>query len=252
MNISEIFSSIGHARSGTVSRQKPEWNNTRLVEERLERTGFYEGKGILRREKFFQGRFIISRDKPINGGVYLGGAEREAIVVDDQKDPYLNTVFEEVIRRRQLAQSQGKDFKDGLLETVWELVNEVMPYDVKRVIQIIKALLGPDKKIYLSSFIGGGICRHQALLTGYLLEKLAREGLIGGRVSIDRNFVPGKGGHAWVRYENSVGEVYILDSTLYYIGGLKDMSEGRWFYERPEDKSKLAKLRMNIGRFLMG
>ena len=83
-----------------------------------------------------------------------------------------------------------------------------------------------------------GVCRHQALLCGYLLEKLIKDERISGKVSVDRNFVEGLGGHAWARYTTDRGKVYILDVAQNYKGCLGDMTkkQSRWFYERPEDK----------------
>jgi len=230
--------------------EEARWDKTRLVEERIEGSGFYEEKGILRKEKKFKGREIIGRDKKINKGVYLGAGAREAIVVDGDKDPALDKIFEELLEMRSKAQEKGKSFKEGVLIDVWSLVKTVIPFNVTKADEIESNLEEPDTKIYLSAYIGGGVCRHQALLTGYLLERLCEQRLIGGRVSIDRNYVPGKGGHAWVRYKNSIGEIYILDSARNYIGKLSDVSEssGRWFYERPEDTSKYKKILANIRR----
>ncbi len=235
-------------------KQRPEWNRTRLVENRVKKTGFYEEKGVFRKEKFFQGRPIIGRDRKVDGGVYLGGSEREAVVADGKKDPAIEEVYQELKRRRMQAQTQrGVSFKEGLLEEVWRLVRQVMPYNEQKVQNIVESLPKPDTKIYLSAFIGGGVCRHQALLTAYLLERLSEEKLVGGKVSVDRNYVPGKGGHAWVRYENSVGDVFILDPAQNYIGRLDEMSEerDRWFYERPEDTNPglriLSKLKRMFG-----
>ncbi len=234
--------------------QRAEWNKTRLVEERVKRTGFYEEKGFIRKEKIFQGRPIIGRDRKINGGVYLGESSREAIVVDDAKDPLLEKIYQELLKRRRDAELKGKDFKDGVLEEVWELVNQVMPYDELRVQEINESLSEPDTKIYLSAFIGGGVCRHQALLIGFLLEKLSKEGFVGGNVSIDRNYVPDQGGHAWARYTNSRGDVFILDSAQHYIGRLDEMSNdrSRWFYERPEDSNPKLKPLIKLRRMFMG
>ena len=223
-----------------------DWGKTNLVKERVKELGFYEEResDSGRTEGFFQGRLIIGRDTRINGGVYLGGSAREAIVVDDQKDESLGRIYQALLeRRRKAEQEQGKTFKDGILDEVWALVNTVMPFDKNRVEEVTSSLAQPDSKIALSRFIGGGVCRHQALLTGYLLERLSNEGLVGGKVSVDRNYVPGKGGHAWVRYTNSIGAVYILDSAQKYIGALNDMdpTKERWFYERPEDVASRLK-----------
>ncbi len=100
------------------------------------------------------------------------------------------------------------------------------------------------------------IPRHDlaSLLTGYLLERLSKDGLVGGKVSVDRNYVQGLGGHAWVRYTNSGGEVFILDSAQGYIGRLDEMDESqkRWFYERPEDSNPRRKLLKRILRVCCG
>lgn len=235
-------------------KQEAYWNKTQLAINRVEPTGYYEEKGFLRKERYFQGRPIIGRDRKINGGVYLGGSAREAIVVDGKKDPALEQVYQELLSRRRNAQLNGKPFKDGILEEVWNLVSQVMPYNEARVRQINQSLSAPDTKIYLSEFIGGGVCRHQALLAGYLLERLCNENLLGGRASIDRNFVEGQGGHAWVRYTNSAGEVIIIDPAQRYIGRLNEMSEdnNRWFYERPEDTNPSLKLLKKFRRAILG
>lgn len=232
-----------------TQQNEPHWNKTRRMAERLHKNGFFEEKGLIKKERFYQGRPVISRDTPINGGVYLGDGEREAIVIDDKKDEALERIFQELLERRQNAKQRfNQSFKQGILEEIWNLVNQVMPFDEARVTQIITSLPTPDSKIYLSAFIGGGICRHQALLIAYLLERLVGIGLLGGHVSIDRNYIPSMGGHAWARYTNSAGNVYILDSALNYIGLLDEVSEEKWFYERPEDVRPLLKLKAKLLR----
>lgn len=233
---------------------RADWRKTSLGIKRVKASGFYEEKGLFRKEKIYQGRPIIGRDKRINGGVYLGGGAREAIVVDDQKDQVLERVYQALIERRKKAVEAGESFKQSLLSEVWHLVNQVMPYDAEHVEQIVGSLPEPDTKIYLSAFIKGGVCRHQALLTAYLLEKLGDEGLVGGEVSIDRNYVEDMGGHAWVRYTNSGGDVFILDSAQDYIGRLDEMTEDelRWFYERPEDSDPKKKFFAKLKKAMFG
>jgi hypothetical protein len=242
--------------SGKKDKQAQEnsWDKTSIGIDRVKKTDFYEEKGIIRKEKIFKGRPIIGRDKKINGGVYLGAGSREAIVVDDQKDQALEKIYQELLRRRKNKLLEEKSFKDGLLTEIWQLVSQVMPYDSQRVNEITSRLTKPDSKIYLSAFLEGGVCRHQALLTGYLLEKLSTEGFLGGKVSIDRNFVKGKGGHAWVRYTNSKGNVFILDSAKQYIGRLDKISDEkkRWFYERPEDTNPKLKILLKVKKTLLG
>jgi hypothetical protein len=233
-------------------QERSEWNKTIIAEKRVENSAFYEERGFIKKEKFFQGRPIIGRDRKINGGVYLGAGEREAIVVDDQKDLKLNRVYQELINRRLQAQQKGIPFKQGIIEEIWQLVGEVMPFDEENVLDIEKRLPEPDSKIYLSAFFGGGVCRHQALLTAYLLERLANDGIVRGQASVDRNYVEGRGGHAWARYTNSAGDVFILDSALNYIGRLDEIGEYRWFYERPEDSKAYLRLFLKLRRSLLG
>ncbi|KUK79444.1 MAG: hypothetical protein XD95_0396, partial [Microgenomates bacterium 39_7] len=195
------------------------WDKTRKMLKRVRKDPNDLGHGFKRffigmnsENSFYQGRHIISRDKPINGGVYLGEGSREALVVDDTKDTQLKKIFSLLINRM-----GDKDPKTYLLRGVWELAREIIPYDENRVIKINQKLL-PDQKIYLSSFFGGGVCRHQALLMAYLLEKCIQRGYLGGKVSVDRNSIDGLGGHAWVRYVTSAGGVIILDATQNFIG----------------------------------
>ncbi len=212
----------------------------------LKKSPFYEEKGKMRNEKFFQNRPVISRDREINGGIYLGSAGHEAAVVDDEKDSELKNVYQKLMERLNIKAAEYGEIKNHILREVWGLVREVMPYNSDWVDQIQQKYPEPHQKIYLSVFLihhdnsgeyGGGVCRHQALLTAYLLERLCKDGFLGGTVSVDRNVIKGEGGHAWVRYTNSVGKVFILDPAQEYIGPLLDMNENskRWFYERPED-----------------
>ncbi len=221
------------------------WNKTERAERRAKRSGaYYEEQKVLGPgRKYYEGRPIIGRDREINGGVYLGGGAREAIVVDDRKDPYLNQVYSALLKRRKWAERKVQHFKDGILEEVWALVKEQIPYNEQNVEDITNQLPEPDTKIYLSSFRGGGVCRHQALLAGYLLERLAKENYLGGKVSVDRNFVPHLGGHAWVRYTNSVGKIIIIDPAQDYLGEMDSLEDKhRWFYERPEDLNPRLRL----------
>ena len=123
---------------------------------------------------------------------------------------------------------------------LFDLVKEKMPYNSAKVDSIHRNYGGePDQKIGLNRYLKShaGVCRHQALLAAYLLEKLVDDGYLGGKVSVDRNVILGLGGHAWVRYTTSWGKVVILDIAQNCFGSLDKLKkEGtHWFYERPED-----------------
>ncbi|MDQ5951045.1 MAG: hypothetical protein QG639_322 [Patescibacteria group bacterium] len=226
-----------------MSIDAAEWNYTRAYGERLKPNLFYEEKTGPLKETSYAGRPIIARDTAINGGVYVNiGSKIEAIVVDESRDPAIRKVYEVLRERLKLLEDSGQNVKQHALEEAYALVQEVMPYSSASVDRIWDKMTD-GRKIYLAEFIGGGVCRHQALLVGYLLEKLVRDGILGGRPSIDRNYVEGKGGHAWVRYTNSAGVPYIVDAAQNYAGPLDDMNEAnnRWFYQRPEDLETPAK-----------
>jgi hypothetical protein len=231
-----------------VKYAEANWNKTDLAVRRVKSTGFYEERGLTRSEKIFKGRHVIGRDTQINGGVYLGAHAREAIVVDDSKDMELQRIYGKVMRRKQSLQADGGQVRGRLIEEVWNVVQEEMPYDKENVDRITAGYNEPDHKVLLSAFLEGGICRHQALLAGYLIERMIKEGILQGRVSVDRNSVKGKGGHAWVRYTNSIGKIFIIDAARKYIGALDEVRQNRWFYERPEDVASRAIVAENIER----
>ncbi len=187
----------------------------------------------------FEGRRIIGRDTPINGGVYLGSGAREAIVVDDKDSKLLNDAYRQVLVALQPAIANNT-YKNIVLDTVFNKARELLPYNEYEAERLAADHHG-DRKIHIEMFLNikAGVCRHQALLAGYFLERLVKEDYIGGKVSVDRNFLPGRGGHAWVRYTNSLGEIYVIDPAQNYIGPLKNMGDDRisWFYERREDKN---------------
>ena len=67
------------------------WGKTKAAVERL----LQEGKiYVVNGEFFYEGRPIIHRDSGIDGGVYLGESEREAIVVDIENSPLLQRIYE--------------------------------------------------------------------------------------------------------------------------------------------------------------
>jgi hypothetical protein len=66
-----------------------------------------------------------------------------------------------------------------------------MKYDQEAVDRIFteKARGVNHQKVALEVYIdeGVGVCRHQALFVGLLLEHLIKDGLLSGKVNVDRN-----------------------------------------------------------------
>ncbi|NQV12420.1 hypothetical protein HQ524_03575 [Candidatus Uhrbacteria bacterium] len=223
------------------------WRRTELGRDRVKDSPEYQEATDDRRGTW-RGREIISRDTPVNGGVYLGGSEREAIVVDDERegsrreyDRVYNSVFDTV----KSYEKQGYNKKDVLLNSVFDTTRTEIPYAESKIEKILDEELGinrEDKKVDLSFFISkkAGVCRHQVLLVAYLLERLIKYGQLEGEASVDRNAIPGIGAHTWVRYTSSRGDISIIDASMGYIGTLEDSKKkGGWNYSRPEEMEQV-------------
>ena len=199
----------------------------------------------------------------IIGGVYLGAHAREAIVVDDRTqaegDKILRGFYEHEfkINLESSATRVGYMPKQLALGHVFKTVSEKMPYDAHRVHLLVQQLSQgeQDKKIHLSSFLlsGVGVCRQQALLVGYLLEKLKQEQRpdlkILGTFSIERNAMAvadesREGAHVWVRYTGSSGQPWIIDVAQQKIGPLEQLMQQKtfWEYARPDERIAYEKL----------
>ncbi|MBU0457064.1 MAG: hypothetical protein KKD75_02880, partial [Nanoarchaeota archaeon] len=230
-----------------------EWNRTKLIENRLE--------SILK-NGLYQGRHLIRRDSPIDGGVYLGGGRREAIVVNSQnsslieyvyakakkmvdsakKSPLEDPLKEDPAKENPLEEnlSAKENPEKFILMTTYNIVRDYLTYSEKEVDKIIlKHNAYEDKKISLGVFIGEGygVCRHQALLAGFLLERFIKEGYLQGKVSIDRNSL--LSAHAWCRYTSEDGKVTIIDPAQGFFGSLeKSLEKLSWEYHRKEDEKE--------------
>lgn len=200
----------------------------------------------------YQGRRIIGRDSRIEGGVYAGTYGGEALVVDRKKysDSFdrLESEVESRIREELHTDPTAKR-KGLLLPAVYETVRDKMPYSQAGVEAVNRAQnISDGDKIALNDYIDAkvGVCRHQALTVGALLESYIDKGDLRGQVSIDRSqtWSPNgeASGHAWVRYTTSRGTIYIIDVAQGYIGELTDRSieHGGWNYLRPEEQRARA------------
>lgn len=235
----------------------PDWHRTELARERLAGNELYEEPDHQSREGYWNGRTIIARDTEIVGGVYLGAGEREAIVVDDLKYPNeLNEAYSES-ERWFYGNPLSKLLRRTRGETIFEYIHNIskkklggnqddIEEKVRRFVDKKEweaAARGSysDVEIPLNDFIKvkAGVCRHRALLAGYLLERLIQNGHMTGSVSIDRNTIRGKGGHAWVRYESAdKRNVIIIDPSLGYVGNI-EKAPSIWNYKRPGDTQRI-------------
>lgn len=202
------------------------WDNTRFVEERLD--------GV-RKNGSYRGRPIIHRDSPIDGGIYLGAHQREAIVVDSILSPLLLDMYEDAKAR--ITDWKWSYKKGKIPRAVYTLVPKRLRYDEAKVDSLVRRHESRnDGEILMEEFLqeGYGICRHQALAAGFLMERFKKEGIIKGQVSVDRNVFDGEG-HAWCRYTTDAGTVTIIDPGR-FLGTLEEsLKELKWAYWREND-----------------
>ncbi|MFH1229742.1 MAG: hypothetical protein V1678_04950 [Candidatus Aenigmatarchaeota archaeon] len=215
-----------------------DWGKTHAVRQRLIKDGTIQ---IINGVDCYQGRPIIHRDSAVIGGVYLGEVPREAIVVDFDRSPVLMNLYKTAKDR---ATEGGIIRKDKVLNSVFATVKEALPnQNIEGVKSIVKRYnIENDGKISLEIFIDEktGVCRHSALSCAGTLEMFKKEGYIKGKPSVDRNYasLPSglEGGHAWCRYENTIGDKIAIDVTHDFMGTLEDaQKQNKWPYHRPDD-----------------
>ncbi len=197
-------------------------------------------------------RKTIGNGTRIDKGVYEGKYGGEKIVVDSEKEPLISDAVDRVAAA--IRRQDGTYDKSKALSTVYNLVCEEMQYDSDIVEGIFESYGRVDgRKIDLGVYIAAhaGVCRHQALYAGIIIEGLCDRGVLQGSVTVNRSMMPREGdrddqydGHAWVRYTNSAGQVIIIDpaqhrfDTLDNLMKLRRDNEEVWDYARDEDKAK--------------
>jgi len=177
------------------------------------------------------------------------------MIVVSEDEPDLPRVLADVRNR---IRSQRLTIAQNVLNVVYETVRKELPHDRSGTKRLTKTLSAGkhECKIPLAAFVRNhvGVCRHQALLAGYLIERLIADGTLVGAVSIDRNMrafrwreilgnflsldFETRGGHQWARFTVTDGTVYIVDAAQNYCGPLNDVPQDpeswrTWF--RPED-----------------
>lgn len=209
----------------------------------------------------YAGRPKIARDTPINGGVYpVGGTHGEALVIDDEKYPKeLDQVYDKVLETlatveptrisldaikswakiRKGSETSDDSLTQHTLEEVLSVVENTLKYNLAATNRIASDY----QKVSLNTYIheGVGVCRTQAALSAYVIERLIKDGRMNGQVSIDRNLDHDvAGGHAWARYRSADGQVYIIDPAQHYVGTIESTyGTSKWDYRRSEDIMKV-------------
>lgn len=193
------------------------------------------------------GFFPINRDSRINGGVYFVSSRHgEAITVAD-KDVFsqqYDRAHQGVLRRASL---NGTLRPHRLPRAVFEEVLDTLQYSENKVEELHDSIAAkyrfdelPDGTLvdlgyYLDA--GVGVCRHQALASAYLLERLVDTSQLQGEVHVERNMRyhdDRADGHAWARYCDAApaAESIVLDIANQYYGPVGGL-DAPWEYQRP-------------------
>lgn len=223
--VEKLLPFIGHA------------TRTESADERIRQNPNFGEKDDTAPYGYYMNHPILGRQSTsVDGGVYLGGSAREAIVVDGKSDAIkgvydsLNADLQSSLQRNETLLTRV------ILLKVMHKVQEVMPYN-EVVAEKIGRQHSGDKLVGLSTFLKerAGVCRHQGLLAAYLVERLIRDGYMVGGVGVERNTVPGMGGtHAWAVYkapQGGVEQVIVVDPAQSFVGTkAQAQQEGRWDY----------------------
>lgn len=211
----------------------------------------------------------ISSKKIVSCGAHLEGG-REIILLDPENSRHLTEHYDrlkaKLLRMEKTGKFIGENSEGRIIAAVSEYVSEGIfpggagPKMLLRTTNFIKekelegtkrAKVKPGRKvddvpiISIDDFVnkGVGVCRHQALVLAYLLDRLTKEEhpMISGVVQQMRGTVrsadyEGDYGHVWVSFSSTSGSQYMLDSML---GVVED-------YSTPEGEIRL-KLKYNYG-----
>lgn len=181
---------------------------------------------------------IIDEAIPEGPFRYPGSRPREVIMVDPENSPRLDQAYRELEQRLEgLTEEQ-------ILETVFWYVREEL-FDLslcnERLVQLFIHSLYPDEtepEISLETFLEYkiGVCRHTALATTCLVDRLVKEGWLDGEALLIRANCP-TGRHAWTLFLSEEG-AWHLDS----LWGI---------FENGKTGAGLSKLCDNYGKRIM-
>jgi len=148
---------------------------------------------------------------PEGSFLYPGSKPREVISVDPARSPYLSRAYEKFEITEDLSEEQ---ILNCLLHYVREELFDLNLCNKWDLINLIHTLY-PDEtepEIPLDEFLKHktGLCRHLALTTTYLIDRLIKDGWLQGNAYLIRENCP-TGRHAWTLYLSEEG-AWHLDS----------------------------------------
>jgi hypothetical protein len=251
----ELLDQLGELRRLNKMADDQDRGYTILAQDHLRGGAHFDRAG---QHGQFGERPLLGRDAPYNQSVNprfqaITSVPFLGIVIDDVKYPKLGRIYSEVYQsklQRVASKYAGVEREQELMKTVFEHVYGEMRYErecdniVMRELGIAGINYGPGNmpKVDILEYISRkiGVCEHQAMYAGYLVEKLQREGVLGPnvRISHERNHIRA-GGHSWARVTLSDGTVWVIDPAQKYVGPMQGAHN--WVYARPEDAQRLQR-----------
>ncbi|NGX37577.1 MAG: hypothetical protein K1000chlam2_00733 [Chlamydiae bacterium] len=142
---------------------------------------------------------------------YPGLYSREVIVVDPENSPLLENAYLDL--KSQLHETfTEKDILQTTLLYVRENLFDLELCTDQNVIRFLLQFMDKGPEIPLETFLEKkiGVCRHLALTTTYLLERLTKDRLLDGKAYLIREQIP-SGRHGWTLFLSQSG-AWHLDS----------------------------------------
>lgn len=156
---------------------------------------------------------IIQESIPEGTFAYPGAGPREVILVDPDQSPLLEKAYLDI-----KAELKAGMTEEQILKTTCHYLREEL-FDLnrcnERVVAALIQTLHPNEsepEISLETFLEHktGVCRHIALTSTYLVNRLIKEGFLNGEAFLIRENCS-IGRHAWTLYVSSEG-AWHLDS----------------------------------------
>ncbi|MBI4057568.1 MAG: protein phosphatase 2C domain-containing protein [Elusimicrobia bacterium] len=163
---------------------------------------------------------IPGRQSQVTGRIYAVD-HGEVIRVDFEKDPDLAEVYSSLHKPTTLERLRGwlgSTAEEQFLRRTYHTIQKEIPYSSERAEELEKGNIDRSMVIGKANLKGRkGVCRHQALASAALLEKLKQESYLSGEIY----YVVGNG-HAWTEYVFPTGKSYILDVAQHYFGPIEE------------------------------
>lgn len=162
----------------------------------------------------FGGRHIIGESTPINGGVYLGAAPQEALVVDDRHGALERLYNELVVRLAEVSIDRRLDEREILPEVAGLVVRRIRFSESETRELTERENINPDEKVAIDMYLHEqvGVARHQMLLVAYLIERLKKRGVLNGCLMIDSISAHSLGHDDRLIYTSPHGYLFIFDA----------------------------------------